>query len=233
MKKLTHSIVPLALFAFVCIGAPQSANALSIDIFNVNTQSTQINNWISGIGGSASVVEDFESSTPGWYSELATAVGTFSSAGAKAGTGTTANKSETTFQIRDFDSNGRFNTTPNDGTNYLDSADITRITLDVKPNTFTNLFFYMTDPGDVGATTTTSSGLSSAFIPSGQTNGSGWFIGINSGNEYISQIVWDVSNTNDGIALDGFSAVAVPEPMTLFLLGSGLLGLGIYRRSRK
>lgn len=240
MKKINV----LTLFSiFLLITLPQSALAVGIQIYNVSSEQALINSWINNLGGTVNVVEDFEGIESNWYQTLGTNVGTFRlNDSTMPGTGTTSYKSqvdptssEAFFQVRGFDANGRFNTTPDDGKRYLDSADITSFTLDVVPDTFTNLFFFMTDPSDVKARTSTSSNDITASIDYRKSNGSLWFIGIDLGTDYISQITWDVTYneagyTNDGFGLDGFSTVAVPEPLTLFLIGSGLAGLGLYRR---
>jgi hypothetical protein len=238
MKNFISTLGAL-LVLFFLVTVSSVTNAASIDVFNLSTQGAQINNWVFNIGNSASLVEDFESLTPGWSSSLETNVGTFTNAGASPGTGSTAYKdsNEPKFQLRDFDANGRRDITENGvKTNYLDSADITQITLNVKPNTFTNLFFYITDPGDVGALTSIASGGLFAFIDPNQLNGTGFFVGIDFGDEYISEIIWNVSNTNDGFGLDNFSTVnatPVPEPTSILLFGSGLVGISSFLRKRK
>jgi hypothetical protein len=249
MKNKSNVFLIAALAICLFAITPNSSQAIGISIFDKSTQQNEIDAWIAGLGGQVNVVEDFENIeniATGWYQTLDTSVGTFKlNDSTKAGTGTTSykakvdpNSTEAFFEIRDYNENGRFNTTPENGNRYLDSADITSFTLEVVSNTYTNLFFYMTDPSDVKAKTSTSTIGYSDSIDFKQNNGSLWFIGIDLGAEYISQITWDATYnqsgyTNDGFGLDGFSTVAVPEPMTLFLLGSGLLGLGLYRRSRK
>jgi PEP-CTERM motif len=42
----------------------------------------------------------------------------------------------------------------------------------------------------------------------------------------------DSGNTNVGATLFGFDVVEVPEPMSMALLGTGLLGASFYRRRK-
>lgn len=237
----------LASVTLLLTSTPWQAQALSISVYNVTTQQGLINTWITNLGGQKTIIEDFESETKGWYGEdeLVTNVGTFGlTDNSLPGTGTSSYKSKTGgtgtfFELRDYNADGRFNTTP-DGHNYLDSADITELSLSLITNTYNNLFFYMTDPSDVKAKTTTTVSTTSESINYKQNNGSLWFVGIDAGDDYISQIIWsttygDSGYTNDGFGLDDFGKVApVPEPATTLLIGIGIAGLtGIARRKRK
>lgn len=226
MKKILFGLSAILLIF------PLSLSALTIDAFEVSVSDlsnfqtqTNIQNWING--GQLTLIEDFESSILGPHASLPTNVGTFT-AGGLAGTGTTSN-GEVKFEIKS-NTAGRINTTPG-GAYYLDSADITQITLNLTPS-INKLFFFLSDPSDVGATTNVNGDGAVATIAPKKSDGSLWFVGIDAGSyDTISQITWSTTTTNDGFGLDDFTKVApVPEPGTLLFLASGLAGLALYRR---
>jgi hypothetical protein len=118
--------------------------------------------------------------------------------------------------------------------NFLDSADITRLTLDVSPQ-LTNLWFYIQDPSDQEATTTiTANGTDGTESRSldNKANGANFFVGISiEGGNTLQEITWDVTNQKDGYGLDNFGTVAhAPIPGAALLFASGLLGLGWLKR---
>jgi len=246
MKNNIKKHLAFAGAALLAAGITTQAQALTVDVFNVSTQEAEIDAWINSLGGQTTVLEDFENLSTGWYQSLATGIGTFSiTDNTLAGTGSSSydrkvEEDGAWFEVRDYDANGRYNTT-DPGSQYLDSADITELSLNVTDNTLNNLFFFMTDPSDVRATTTASTGGISDTVDYRQSNGSLWFIGIDAGDDFISEIIWSVNHwdtgnayTNDGFGLDDFSTVsAVPLPGAVWLFGSVLAGFVGFKRFKK
>ena len=220
------------------------AQALTFNVYE-STNNGAIGSWIAGLGGHVTVKEDFEGiavdGTMDWYKALNTGVGTFTAGGLK-GTGDTSynannnpDSNDPYFSIQDRagDWFGRKNTTAG-GSQWLDTGDISKLTLTNVDSSLTNLFFYIQDPSDVGATTKIGTTVDSQeYSFAGKPNGGSYFVGITLGlNETLSQISWTATTAGDGFGLDDFSTVSpVPEPATMFLFGTGIAGLaGLYRR---
>jgi hypothetical protein len=238
------NILILCGFFFVVSTSP--VFALSFDVYE--SGDSEINEWIVKRGGQVTVLEDFESQTAAWFTTLDTGVGTFNAYG-DAGTGATSYNAVNTYSAIPYFSvqeqsgkwYGRYDTT--DGINetaskWLDSGDITLLTLTGIDSSLKNLFFYLQDPSDVGATTTVGTGTSTSkyiFNPR-QNNGMSFFVGITlSADETLGVINWQTSKINDGYGLDDFSTVAapVPEPSTLISAGILLAGLVVLRNRKK
>ncbi|MCI5163503.1 MAG: PEP-CTERM sorting domain-containing protein [Candidatus Electrothrix sp. AX5] len=263
MKNIVKkSMVPVFAAAF-CVLAAGQAQAVSVNVFQVDLSGSSyddhidnnsaIMTWFASQGmntlSDVNILEDFEGQNPYWYQKSEpTGVGTFTATG-NPGTGSTSYNSVTGndspdphFRVRNFDANGRYNVFPIDGgTNYLDSADITELTLVLTPG-LDNLFFTVTDASDIRAVTTTNVGGVSGDINFRQRNGSLWFVGIDGEGEDLTTITWATNHvltgnpySNDGFGLDSFGTVnSVPEPATALLLGAGLLPLmGFLRRKKE
>ena len=207
---------------------------ITFSVFD-SSDNTSIETWING--GQVNVLEDFEGQSANWYKSLGTGVGTFTAEGdpGKGASSYNANMPDSDkpfFSIQDNEGDyyGRYNTTDEPGASkWLDSGDITKLTLDVDPKlSLTNLFFYLQDPSDLNAITTIDTNVNDTnYSFSSERDRASYFVGINLGDgETLSQIVWSTNTSYDGYGLDDFSTVVpVPEPATMLLFGMGLAGL--------
>jgi hypothetical protein len=187
------------------------------------------------------ILENFENLPATKYASLFTNIGVFNidptgqgSAPGNSGTGLNEllilNDSLSPFS-------GRFNTTQN-GSNWLDSNDITKFFLNVGPQTNT-LFFFITDAEDVGLANSlfltvrdSQNNIQNATISNTVlSNGAIHFVGIKSDNP-IREVRFENLQRNDGFGLDDFGVIheAVPEPSSYFLFTSSLIAIGIFKK---
>ncbi len=236
----------------VMVAAVSLARAVDVDIIVVpgvgeagkiaNSEGVR-DTWIStnfGGGSTAVILEDFESYTPAVHFNAAhaTGAGTFTPGGLGSDGGGTGNVEFSILDAGTTPFSGRFNTTPS-GANWLDSNDITELTL-VPDNSITSLFFFVSDANDVGGAlrleVTTGGGTTTFNFATGQGSGSLYFVGISDFTAgEITSIKLVQTNTHDGYGLDDFGTVStapVPEPGTFGLLGLGLVGLMARFRKR-
>ena len=168
-------------------------------------------------------------------------VGTFQGLGG-TGTGGSVVPLADQIQVRDTDSNvfGRQNLTPN-GSRYLDSNDTLGWTLTLDAATLgltsiTQIAFLLMDAGDQSATFELEVGGSAVKTIAGRSNGAIDFIALSFAPQTTSAVL-KFANTvrrNDGFGVDEVAVYGnvapIPLPPAVLMLGSALLGLGLYRR---
>lgn len=235
----------LMLFLCVCflVLGVTPAFAMTIDVWEVTSENiSKINEWKAAQSGSVHVLEDFENIDAGWSTQKETGVGTFTAGGLRGLGGTSyyniIDRSSIypnfSIQDKDYAWYGRSNTTDSeDASQWLDSGDITLLTLTIEDDSLRNLFFYIQDPADSGAVTFFSvNNYPNYYIFSNEEDNASFFVGITlAENETFSSLSWFTTSQSDGFGLDDFSTIHNPEPATMILFGFGLIGLaGITRR---
>lgn len=196
-----------------------------------------------------SKTENFEGIAEGTTAPQDTAVGDFqATADAEAGSGTACLEpceEPAVFDedVTDVTDSGRYDVTGADSSKYLDSNDVTEVAWDVDAtldgtDDANALGLFVMDPADEGALfeITTDGGDTELFsIDSGQDDGELFYLSAISTDGPITDARVMFENTDDNTA-DGFgiddATVGVPTPGMLAMLGSGLLAMGLFGRSR-
>jgi hypothetical protein len=249
-------IILISFFAvFLLSGISMAAAIMTVNQANTETDAINaLNAWVSSYGFSSyDILENFESygdevpgstggqttyTSPGGPIGLGGAM--FTAVSGPGQGGMSFNNSEPKIGVIDRGTPNSGRTlrwdTPSDfDDQYLDSGDVQEITL--TGLNYDYLFFFMFDVADTGGEMTLTEG-SGTFdtILSGQPNGQITFVGIYGNGDPIQEIAWSMTTAGDGFGLDNFgvpsSAPAIPEPATMLLLGSGLMGLGVIGRKK-
>jgi hypothetical protein len=251
MHRLKLALVLVAVLGFATVAA---ADSVSISVLGVNptggggsdvitnanstAAQTALNTWagsstivvlenFNGMGQCGGIAQGFCNNA------VVTGAGTFTATSGLGGATDSNNHnlspSILTNSTSPFD--GRFDVTPgtiNATGQWLDSNDVKVITWSVSGG-LTNLFFFMTDVNDINGTLTitlSDGSITNQSIIGGHSNGTLYFVGITA-DSAINTITFNNTSNGDGWGIDYIgTTTSVPEPASMFLLGTGLLAGG-------
>jgi PEP-CTERM motif-containing protein len=241
----------------VAVAVPTQAGPTTFALLGSGSRHSAMNaetSYLSGLGSLTTVTEDFESSSfvAGTHaSSFSTSVGTF--------TGVIAGNTGIGASCEPFCTSGLAildrKTTPFDGRyaiedgggkkgkkyKWLDSNDYKEIVwTPLSGFLVTSVGFFVTDLADQGAhafaSVTDGLGNTSwSSTVSGLSNGKYYYVEISDPDGISSIKMFSSAGpcANDGFGIDRFTIAGsetVPEPVSLVLLGSGLVGLALRRR---